>query len=114
MFVPFRPFSIRSERSAVAFPAFFAFCLRALVRGLRFKALKRRFLARLLSSWINTQLFFFRSFTGLFWACLVLVPFGLAVRPSGQGAPVPIKRNRPYPLYYLTILQIKNFFTFKG
>ena len=38
VFVPFRPFSIRSERSAVAFLACFAFGLRALVRGLRFKA----------------------------------------------------------------------------
>ena len=45
--VPFRPFSIRSERSAVAFLACFAFGLRALVRGFRFKALKRRFLGRL-------------------------------------------------------------------
>ena len=42
-FVSFRPFSIRPERSAVAFLACFAFGLRALVRGLRFKALKRRF-----------------------------------------------------------------------
>ena len=79
--VPFRPFSVRSERSAVAFLACFAFGLRALVRGLRFKALKRRFLGRSLSSWVNIQLFFFRAFTGLFWACLLLASVR-ACRPA--------------------------------
>lgn len=56
VFVPFRPFSIRSERSAVAFLACFAFGLRAFVRGFRFRAFKRRFLGRFLSSWANTRL----------------------------------------------------------
>ena len=103
--VPFRPFSIRSERSAVAFSWCFAFVLRALVRGLRFKAFICRFSGRLLSSWVNIQLFFFRAFTGLFWGL-----FGFDFRsglPSvhrGRGAPVPIKQNRPYPLYYPTYL----------
>ena len=110
LFVPFRPFSIRSERSAVAFSWCFAFVLRALLRGLRFKVFICRFLGRLRLSWINTRLLFFRSFMGLFWG---LFAFGFrSGRPSvhrGRGAPVPIKRNRPYPLYYLTILQTKFF-----
>ena len=75
----FRPFSIRSERSAVAFSDCFAFGLRALLRGFRFKALKRRFLGRLLSSWINTQLFFFRAFMG---HLIRRFDFGRVCRPS--------------------------------
>lgn len=83
----FRPFSVRSERSAVAFSWCFAFVLRALLRGFRFKLFICRFLGRLLSSWINTRLSFFRAFTGLFWGL-----FSFVVRsclPSvhrGQGA----------------------------
>lgn len=52
-----------------------------------------------------------RAYFGLVWFWL---PFGLAVRPSGRGAPVPIKQKQPYPLYYPTYLQIKIFLLYMG
>ena len=75
----FRPFSIRSERSAVAFLACFAFGLRAFMHGLRFKPFICRFSGRSLSSWINTQLFFFRAFMG---HLIRRFDFGRVCRPS--------------------------------
>ena len=55
---------------------------------------------------------FFVRLRAYFGACLFSPPF---IRPpSVKGRAVPIFWNRPYPLYYLTILQIKNFFTFMG
>ena len=73
------------------FRGVFAFGLRALLRGFRFKALKRRFLGRLLSSWVNARLFFFRAFTGLFWGLFAFgFRSGLPSVHRGRGAPVPI------------------------
>lgn len=63
VFVPFRPFSVHC---APVFVVLFAFCLRALAHGFRFKALKLRFLWRCRSAWVNTRLLFFRAFTVLF------------------------------------------------
>ena len=57
---------------------------------------------------------FFVRLRACFGACLVLASVR-ACRPSiWQGAPVPIKQNRPYPLYYLLYLRKKIFYFLRG